>query len=55
MKESTNKTKNKGLTRLFSANSNGFGPGSKDKIDQLVRESKGRDVDEVIISSSDTR
>ena len=47
--------KNKGITRLFSVNCNGFGPGSTDKIDQVIRESKSRNVDGAMISSSDTR
>ena len=47
--------KNKGITRLFSVNCNGFGPGSNDKIDQVIRESKRRNIDGAMISSSDTR
>ena len=43
------------MTRLFSVNFNGFGPGSKNKMDQLIRENKRRDDNGVIISSSDTR
>ena len=34
------KTKNKEIMRLFSENCNGFGLGSNDKIDQVIRESK---------------
>ena len=40
---------------LFSVKFNGFGPGSKDKINQLIIESKGRHNDGVMISLSDTR
>ena len=38
VKGGVNKKKDEGITRSISANYNGFGPGSKDKIDQLVRE-----------------
>ena len=47
--------KDKGITRLFSVNWNGFGPESYDKINQLIRESERRNVDGIMISSSDTR
>ena len=48
------KMKDKGIMRLFSVNSNGFGPGSSDEIDQIIRESEGRHIDGIMISSSDT-
>ena len=49
------KVKDKGTMRLFSVDCNGFGPGSSDKIDQIIRESKRRHVDGIMISLSDTR
>ena len=52
VKGSANKTKDKEVTSFFLDICNGFGPRSKDKIDQLVRESKIRDVDGVMISLS---
>ena len=36
-------------------NYNVFGVGSNDKIDQVIRKSKGRNFDSVMISSLDTR
>ena len=47
------KNENKGATRLFSLHCNSFGPGSNDKIDQVIKESKGRDIDGIMINSLD--
>ena len=55
VKGGVTKIKDKGMTRLFSENCNGFGPGSNDKIDQVIRESKSRSVDSIMISLSGTR
>ena len=41
------------MMSLFSVNCNRFGPGSKEKIDQLVREINSGDANGVVISSSD--
>ena len=46
--------KEKGLTRLFSANCNGLGPDSADKIRTLGRKSKELGIDGALISSVDT-
>ena len=34
---------------------NRFGPGSSDKMDQIIREGKRRHVDGIMISSSDAK
>ena len=49
------KIKDKFMTRLFSVNCNWFGPGSNDEIDQVVRESKSRNVYGIMVISSDAR
>ena len=43
------------MTRLFPVNCNGFGPRSNDKIDQIIQDSRDRNIDVVLIGSSDTR
>ena len=55
MKGGVTKTKDEGMTRLFSVNCNVFGSGSSDKIDQVIRESESKNVDGIMISSSHTR
>ena len=55
VKVGVTKMKDKGTTGLFSVYCNGFGPGSSEKIDQVIKEIKRRHVDETMISSSDTR
>ena len=45
------KKKDQSVTRLFSVNCNGFGPRSNDKIDQIIRESRKRIIDGVLIRS----
>ena len=54
-KGGVNKNKDKGVTRLFSVNCDGFGPESSDNIDQVIKESEDRDIYGIMISSSDTR
>ena len=45
--------KEEGVVRLFSANCNAFGPCSESKINQTKEMSKLRNVDGLMISSSD--
>ena len=50
VKSGVKKMKDEGITRLVSVNCNRLGPGSNYKIDQAIRESKRRNVDEIMIS-----
>ena len=49
------KIKDKVMTRLFSVNHNGFGPGFNEKIDQVIIEIKSKNIEGIMISSSNTR
>ena len=48
------KNKNEGITTFFLVNCNGFGPGSNEKTDQVIREIKCREIEFIMTSSSDT-
>ena len=47
--------KRNSITRLFTINCNGFRPGPTDKIQQLIRDNKDKEINSILISSADTR
>ena len=55
VKVRANKNEEKVVVRFFPVNCNGFGPRSNSKIEQVIKERKRRDVDEILISSSCAR
>ena len=55
MKVKIEDEKEVGVVRLFSRNCNGFGPYSESKIDQIKEMNTVRNIDGLMISSSDVR
>ena len=55
IKGRVNKNKSKSVTKFFSLNWNVFGPRSKNKKYQVIKESKRREIDGIMISLSNAR